>query len=522
MPPSPPFNRLTLHLTEDLSAPQGIPQEDVPFRILLLGDFSGRGQSESPNTVRGQRRCKPLLVDRDNVNEVMDQYGIRLDLPMAESDGQMISLPLKNLDAFSPDQLITSTERMRALINLRSRLRNTKTFPAAAAELRALAPISRIPSTQQAATPEIDASSGRPPTSSENLLDAMLAEAEGTSHREAALGTAGDWREFLQGIAAPFLVPGADPQQDEYVGHVDAALSAMMRAILHHPVFQAMEAAWRGLAFLVSRLETGTDLQLYMLDISQSELAADILNRDDLEGTDFYRILAEETLHTPGDIPWAVIGGIYTFGESEEDLRLLERIALFAQQARAPFIAAASPRLLGCTDLHDTPSARDWQPVEAGLRQRWTELRHAPAARHLGLILPRFLLRLPYGSDTDSIDGFAFEEMTEDVRHEDYLWANPVIACLALLGTAFTDAGWSLRPGQHQEIEGLPLYVHADQGSRCLTPCAETLLAEHTAQHILEQGLMPLLSLKDQDRVRLARFQSIADPPTPLAGQWAR
>jgi len=518
---SPPSNRLTLHLTEDMSAPQGIPQHDAPFRILLLGNFSGRHQSETPNTIREQRLRKPLPVDRDNVDEVMDHIGVRLDLPMGEFDNQTIPLPLKNLDAFCPDQLVTLTDRMRPLLDLRSRLRNTKTFPAAAAELHALAPISRILSTQQAANPKNHDSIGRPSSSNAELLGEMLAEAEGTSRAGTAVESAGDWREFLRSIAAPFLVPGADPQQDEYVRHVDTALSAMMRAILHHPVFQAMEAAWRGLAFLVSRLETGTELQLYVLDITQAELAADVLDREDLEGADCYRILVEETLHTPGGRPWAVIGGLYIFGESEEDLRLLARIALLAQQARAPFIAAASPRLLGCARIHDTPNAQDWQPVEAGLRQRWTELRRTPAARHLGLVLPRFLLRLPYGPDTDAIDGFAFEEMTEDARHEDYLWANPVIACLSLLGASFIDAGWSLRPGQNQEIEGLPLHVHTDHGSRCLIPCAETLLTEHTAHQILEQGLMPLLSLKDQDTVRLARFQSIADPPTPLAAQWS-
>ena len=51
-------------------------------------------------------------------------------------------------------------------------------------------------------------------------------------------------------------------------------------------------------------------------------------------------------------------------------------------------------------------------------------------------------------------------------------------------------------------------------------PCAEVVLSDRAAEIILDGGLMPVLSLRDQDVVRLARFQSIADPLAPLAGRW--
>jgi hypothetical protein len=37
---------------------------------------------------------------------------------------------------------------------------------------------------------------------------------------------------------------------------------------------------------------------------------------------------------------------------------------------------------------------------------------------------------------------------------------------------------------------------------------------------LIGKGLMPVLSIKGRDAVLLPRFQSIADPPAPLAGPW--
>ena len=106
-------------------------------------------------------------------------------------------------------------------------------------------------------------------------------------------------------------------------------------------------------------------------------------------------------------------------------------------------------------------------------------------------------------------------------RHEEYLWANPAFACALLLAEAFTRAGWDMRAGEVKEIEGLPFHVHDVGGATSIKPCAEVLLTERAAAEVLERGVMPLLSFKDGDHVRLARFQSLAYPAAPLAGRWS-
>jgi len=104
--------------------------------------------------------------------------------------------------------------------------------------------------------------------------------------------------------------------------------------------------------------------------------------------------------------------------------------------------------------------------------------------------------------------------------HHHYLWGNPAFACACLLGRAFSNDGWGMRPGTHAVIAGLPLHSYESEGEQQLKPCAEALLSEADTDWILEQGLMPLVSIKNQDAVRLLRFQSIAQPLAPLSGAW--
>lgn len=104
--------------------------------------------------------------------------------------------------------------------------------------------------------------------------------------------------------------------------------------------------------------------------------------------------------------------------------------------------------------------------------------------------------------------------------HEDYLWGNPVFACLELLARGFSHYGWELRPDAFHEVEGLPAHLRRENGEAVLQPCAEALLTERAARAITDRGLMTWLSIKDSDRIRLLRFQSIAEPATALPGRW--
>ena len=473
-----PFAKVEIDVDAEGAPLPEKPEPDTPFRILILGDFSGRAGA-------GRR---PLLVDRDNFEDVLAKVAPELELAHS-------TIRFRELDDFHPDRLFERVELFAALRDTREKLSDRATFASTAAELQP-------PSVAPAA-----------PVRPFRLSD-LVEETEARPAR--ALD---DFSAMVRDLVRPHLVPGADPRQVEMVAKVDEATSAAMRDLLHHPKFQALEAAWRGLFFLVRRLDTDVALKLYILDVSKTELAVGLATSE-LRSTELYRVLVRDTVETPGAEPWAVVAGNYTFDDSVPDVVLLGAIGGLARAAGAPFLAAASPSVMGA-ELGRSPEPETWKPVSEERKQAWGILRNFTEARYIGLAMPRFVLRLPYGRATDPTEAFPFEEFPGQPNHEDYLWANPAFACVCLLGQAFSKRGWELRPGEFQDIDGLPAHIYREDGDSKMKPCAEALLTENAALDILDRGVMPLVSLKNRDTVRLLRLQSLADPPAALAGRWS-
>ncbi|MGH9427630.1 MAG: type VI secretion system contractile sheath domain-containing protein, partial [Terriglobia bacterium] len=329
---------------------------------------------------------------------------------------------------------------------------NPATFAEAAAEVRRWAGEPRAAA--QAATAKEAAESHRKenPLSAGFLLDDLKERETGES--------SDDWNDMLRDLTKPYSIPSEDPAQSQLVGYVDAAIGELMEAILHHPEFQALEATWRGVYFLVSQLETGSDLKVYLLDLTKEELASDLKSADDLARTALYRTIVEETVQTPGADPWALLAGNYMFELESVDIEGLGRLAKIASAAGAPFVAAAGSSLIGCESVARTPDPNDWSLRRGStVCQTWEALRGLPEACSLGLILPRFLLRLPYGKKFDSVESFPFEEMATPPQHEHYLWGNSCFVAAMLLGRTFSDCGWNFSDGIRRDVEGLLLHV---------------------------------------------------------------
>jgi type VI secretion system protein ImpC len=460
------------------------------------------------------------MIDRDNFDSVLARIAPRLELAPGGEDAFRISLKFGDLDDFHPDRLFEQVQMFQKLRETRQKLNDPTTFAKTASELGLVA---KQPPAQIAPPPPAHRVSGEDieRVVSGRLLDEMVEQTERRTAEEVPSKPADEWTTLLNKIVAPHVVAKADPRQAELVGLIDKATSAQMAALLHAPDFQALEAAWRAVFFLVRNIETDSQLKLFLIDVSKQELAQDLLASSDLSSTGIYKLLVEKTVGTPGAEPWAVMAGNFNFGPTLEDAELLARMAKVAAGAGAPFIAGASPRLLGCDSVLDLPDPRQWKIQMSGeTAASWQSLRSSPEARFVGLGLPRFLLRLPYGKDTAAAELFQFEEMPDPAAHENYLWCNSAFACALLLAQSFAEQGWELRPGSILEISGLPVYTHTVEGELRNLPCAEVLLTQTAAEKMMEKGFMPLASLKDQPTVRLVRFQAIADPLSSLAGRW--
>jgi type VI secretion system protein ImpC len=350
-------------------------------------------------------------VDRESINDV-------LSLLHVTAGGMQI----RDLEDFHPDRLFQRLEM------------------GSAAE----------PEPELARSPEPDLSALLRPTS---LLDQI---AEG-----------GDpFEQYVKDLARAHSAP-----QKKNVDRT-AALSERINGLLHHPRFQALEAAWRGLDFAVRQMDDAA-ARIHIAQFSKEDLAIDLAS-DNLRATRLYSMLHSRR--------WTAAIGLFSFDESE--IELMARLALVAADASVPFIAEGSP---GITS------------------ELFSDI---PEASHLGLALPRVLLRLPYGPHTSPIDSFKFDEMPGAPVHQHYLWGNATIACLAILARG---------EQENFNLDGLPAHTYKQDSEWVMTPCAELFMTETQVLGLIDQGLMPLISYKDRPLVRLGGFRAVNCARLPIS-----
>jgi type VI secretion system protein ImpC len=422
-----------------------------------VGDFSGRAwRKNSP------RSFKPQSIDRDNFDELLEEMQVALKV-------HGVNFSFRELEDFHADRIYQSAAPL--FQDLERKIQNLEPPKAAPAS---------APGHSRGGSE--GGNSGKHSASSGSLLDEIVSGQSEEPSAPVSVSEANDLAAFIDRITKGYTVPRQTTAEQQRAARRDALASEALRAILHHPRIQALEAAWRALYMLVRGLNTDEDLKISILNITLPELISEMDT-------------VHKELKRKG--PWAVIAANYSFGQSELDTQALHRMGRLAKALGAPFLAEAH--------LQEDEHSEDWH-----------DLRHSAEATWIGLALPRFLLRLPYGKDTSAIDSFPFEEMPKS-EHKAYLWGNPAFFCAYLLGQSFLAHGWSLNPIERR-IDNLPMHVYHEDGESVAKPCAEVLLTEREALKILDAGFMPLASLKYEPAAMVVRFQSIAEPPTPLSG----
>lgn len=445
-----------------------------PVRILLMGDFSAAAASGRLETGSELAARKTIPVEYDSIEDAFARLGVTLNLPLGE-DGAGVEVAIPSLDAFHPDELYANLELFNALSGLRQRLNNTGTFAKAAKEVQSWAGkgkgrVSRTARKGRARGAALAA-------------DARLSDFARLVGHTSAQGTA-PVDSLVQRIVAPFVVAAADPKKDELVATVDKALSDAMRAVLHQGDFQQFEALWRGVDFLVRRLETGPDLQVHLLDVTAEEFAADLSSVSDLAESGLYSLLVDKpSQHKDGGYSYVL--GLFQFEATPPHAELLGRMARIADHAGAPFLTA----------LDSAPIEDRKRPPHELVQQAFKALKKLDAAASLALLAPRFLLRHPYGKRSDPISSFAFEEFTAEAGLRGMLWGHPaLLAAVALASPAGLNIG------------ELPFHHMQDaDGDTIALPCTERLISAGVAAFIGQTyGLTSVQAHKGEPLVRLS------------------
>ena len=305
----------------------------------------------------------------------------------------------------------------------------------------------------------------------------------------------------------------AETMINQRIAQIDHLLSIQVNEILHHEVFQKLEASWRGLKYLLDQSETNDKLKIKVLNVSKRELLKDLQRAPEFDQSALFKKVYEEEFGVFGGAPFAALIGDYQFGKHPEDIELLERISQTAAGAHAPFLSAASPDFFNLESYATLDAPRDLSKVFDNTEYaKWKSFRASEDSRYVGLTAPRMLLRLPYGKNTKTIEAFQYEEDVDGSDHNKYLWGNSAFALGSRLTNAFAMYGWcaAIRGVEGGGlVEGLPVHnFYTDDGDLAMKCPCEVQITDRREKEMADQGFIPLVHSKNNDFAAFFSVQS--------------
>ncbi|MET0388646.1 MAG: type VI secretion system contractile sheath large subunit [Polyangiales bacterium] len=483
---------MTTRLSFDLGPKGGRSQrrhDPETTRVLVIADLSGdarRGQAP------GLDAARVFGITVDNFEQVLARIQPRVLVADPLGRDAERSFSFQALEDFHPDRLYD------AVVN----------------QLASAQPQPTAVQPQPTAAP----SAGREGQSDmlERLLGTRPSGPVAAPATTSKISAHAPLDAMLRAIVAPHVIK--EPTAPASGAPSNDALVQAMRSVLHAPAYQRVEAAWLALRWLVFENALGGSLVVHVLDASRADLLADLRAcGGQLERSQLHRAVVREAAGGVDATPFSLVIADLGIAGREEDVSLLAGLGAVAAEAGACLLAGAEPPLWGCSDLGRQPERSDWSPVDPEVAARMQLLRASAVAPFIGLCMPRVLGRVPFGDRSDPVERFSFSELPENPPHAAFAWLNGAFAIAHIILAGVAERGWDNGPGTQLDLGDLPHVLYTAFGGKAVKPCAEVHLDDTSAERVLSYGLMPLMSYRNRNAVRLARLQSIADPPAPLA-----
>lgn len=302
---------------------------------------------------------------------------------------------------------------------------------------------------------------------------------------------------------------------DEMIAEIDQKLSLQVDAVLHHAELQKLESAWRGLKYLVDKTDFRENIRLELLNVKKEDLLEDFEDSPEVTKSGLYKTVYTAEYGQFGGKPYGNIIANYEFGPGPQDVKLLQHIASVSAMAHAPFIAAAGSEFFGLDNFKGIPNLKDLKSIFEGPQYiKWQSFRESEDARYVSLTLPRFLLRLPYGSGTKPVKVFNYEENVS-ASHEHYLWGNSAFTFATRLTDSFAKYRWCtniIGPLGGGAVEDLPVHQFESMGAVQTKIPTEVLISDRREFELAEEGFISLAMRKGSDNACFFSANSVQKP----------
>ncbi|HVW54550.1 MAG TPA: type VI secretion system contractile sheath large subunit [Rhizobiaceae bacterium] len=349
------------------------------------------------------------------------------------------------------------------------------------------------------------------------LRGRVVTAAQDSAHDEEAL----DLRAFLEeeepiallrrwfGVDALLSMSRRDADSlrlwiDRDIAVLDRLLSEQLDAILHHRQFKELEAAWRGVMFLLDQVEGDERIIIRVLAATWKELERDFDRANEFDQSALFAKVYSEEYGMPGGLPYGLLLCDYSVRhrqssmEASDDIGVLSRLAEVAAASFSPCVVGAAPELFGVSTFAELSHV---QSIDAGFRlaeyQRWRRLQRKEESRFLGVTLPRILLRYLHDGREERREGFVYREQVDGIV--DWLWGNAVYGFGAVAIRAFRESGWfaDIRGARESvltagRVDGLPAPLFSTGETAAYRRPLEVELTDEKQKVLEELGFIAL------------------------------
>lgn len=464
----------------------------MPYRFLLVSDMSGGEQG----SIGGSLAERLVEANATNFDDVMRAAApsVRLmiaDPTDAKAGAVELSLEFPTLRAFDPRELLQQIPTAAALYAFRNQIVDRLRGKMTADELKTRANRSAGESPRLAWLTEslrwAPAGAGAAPTSVDNLLDQLDLGEQSPDKPAPPKSQVGSIVSAAAGSAS--IPPEEASALRRTLAETDRRITQWLNAVLHAPPVQALEAAWRSLAFVVAHLEFRKGLRLSLLHASRSELS------------DRFSTLVIDPIFDDGAEAPDVILADFDFGNTAADMETLDEFAQHAASLPAVVMAGAGPTFFGVKQA--------WQvgtlpPLISTFDQwqyaKWKTLRDQAHARSLGVVFGRSLMRTPYAREDAADLEYVYRE--ECMSSKDLLWGGPVIAAGVAIGRSLADTGWptAIAGAVHGRVEGFATATGGPKGDKTFGP-TDAQLPQAKIEDLAAVGVNALATLRDGEQV---------------------
>lgn len=501
-----------VHITYDVEIGDAIEVRELPFVMGVMADLSGASLIPLPRL----KDRKFVEMDGENFMDVMASVAPRVDLTVANKitgNGNLkADLVFSSVYEFDPLSIVRKMPALSEIYDARVRLNDllgkmdgnedlVNAVCALMADKKALDDVAndKDHKADGAISKVVEAAKMVKDDSQREYAGMLIAE---FASQVASKSPEGDH-------AAAFI--------QSAIADIDGLLAAQMDEILHHPDFQRMEAAWRGLHFLVLNSETGTRLKIRVLNITKSELLKDLERATDFDQSNMFKKIYEEEYGTFGGAPFSCLVADFEFGRHPQDILLLEKMSNVAAAAHAPFISAASSLMFDMESYMELGIPRDMAKLfENTELARWNTFRMSEDSRYVSLVLPHVLMRLPYGPKTLPVEGMNYTENVDGQDNSKFCWGNAAYALAQRITNAFAMYGWTAAIRGVEGgglVTGLPAYTFKTPDGDSVLKCpTEIAITDRREKELSDLGFIALLHAKGTDRAAFFGAQTTQAP----------